>query len=112
MEADQNLVRNLETLAVHHPNAMVNLNTEPLVVRVKPAVERMDKNSAASAFIPHYPMGSRPKGLALIINIFKFQGNVHKEREGAYIDSENMFQLFEQLGYQTEKHENLTKAVR
>lgn len=56
-------------------------------------------------------MGSRPKGLALIINIWRFQGNVHPLREGADVDSKNLMELFKQLGYETELHEDLTRAV-
>lgn len=61
--------------------------------------------------LQHYQVGTRPKGLALIINIREFQQNVLPLREGAELDGQNMMALFQALGYETEIHNDLQSAV-
>jgi hypothetical protein len=56
-------------------------------------------------------VGSRPKGLGLIINIREFQQQIFPLREGAEIDGQNMEALFTSLGYPTEIHYDLRSSV-
>lgn len=46
-----------------------------------------------------YPVGSSPRGLALIIDNERFENNVLPFREGSMIDANNLDILFEQLGF-------------
>ena len=46
-----------------------------------------------------YPVGSQPRGLALIIDNERFDNNVLPFREGSMIDANNLDILFEQLGF-------------
>lgn len=46
-----------------------------------------------------YPIGSSPRGLALIIDNERFENNVLPFREGSQIDANNLDILFEQLGF-------------
>jgi len=44
-------------------------------------------------------MKSKPRGLALVINNIHFEGDIEMKRVGGENDSENLRNLFEQLGY-------------
>lgn len=45
LEGAAELTHNLQNLAMVYPNAMINFSTEPLVVNVKKAEERLDLKS-------------------------------------------------------------------
>lgn len=54
----------------------------------------------------------RPYGFALVVNIKKFEGTTDdsktlNEREGSDVDVKNLKDLWEQLGFKVEVHENL-----
>lgn len=58
-----------------------------------------------------YPM-KRPYGFALVVNIKCFKGTTEngetlKEREGSDVDVRNLKDLWEQLGFTVERHEDL-----
>jgi len=58
-----------------------------------------------------YPMSSSPRGLALIINNIEFTiPEIYPFRKGAEVDSENLAELFTQLGFKVEKHLNLGRT--
>jgi hypothetical protein len=61
--------------------------------------------------LQRYRCGSRPKGLALIINIREYEDTNHAHRRGAEFDDKNLEELFKQLGYETEVHLDLNKKV-
>jgi hypothetical protein len=50
-------------------------------------------------FFQAYPIGSNPRGLALIIDNEQFDNDVLPFREGSHIDANNLDILFEQLGF-------------
>jgi hypothetical protein len=52
LEGTNNLTHNLQNLAMVYPDAVVNLSTEPLVVNVKQAEERLDLKGGVRAKIP------------------------------------------------------------
>lgn len=56
-----------------------------------------------------YDMYSKPKGLVYILNNYRFVSG--RRRLGSDVDFENMSNLFEQLGYELERHENLKAKV-
>ena len=51
-----------------------------------------------------YPIGSRVRGLALIIDNERFENNVLPFREGSHIDANNLDILFEQLGFKVTQY--------
>ena len=51
-----------------------------------------------------YPIGSRIRGLALIIDNERFENNVLPFREGSQIDANNLDILFEQLGFKVTQY--------
>lgn len=56
-------------------------------------------------------MGSKPKGLALIINIRTFVNNCEKERIGSEYDVQQLHNLLTQLDYKITMKQELTKKV-
>lgn len=59
-----------------------------------------------------YKMGSRKKGLALIINIGRFVNNTSEEREGSEQDIRRLESILSQLDYEVSVFEDLTADVR
>ena len=58
----------------------------------------------------YYPMCSKVRGHALIINNEKFsQKDIYPFRKGSSVDIENLGSLFSQLGFLVEKCENLKR---
>ncbi|XP_058123623.1 caspase Dronc-like [Anopheles ziemanni] len=57
-----------------------------------------------------YPMTSRNRGVAFIVNIISFVNKDYTERRGAKIDGQNLISLFQQLGFKVFYYETLTKA--
>ena len=53
----------------------------------------------AISFQRCYPMFSKPRGYALIINNESFVNDIYKYRTGSTIDANNLDILFEQLGF-------------
>ena len=58
-----------------------------------------------------YRMSSRPRGHCIILNIMNYNDQPDVQREGSEVDVERLQRLFEQLGYQLEVWEDLTKPV-
>jgi len=54
-----------------------------------------------------YGLTSSPRGLALIINNVEFDNDMYSYRKGGEVDSDNLEQLFTQLGFKVESHLNL-----
>ena len=50
-----------------------------------------------------YPMFSKPRGYALIINNESFVNDIYKYRSGSTIDANNLDILFEQLGFKVNR---------
>ena len=57
-----------------------------------------------------YKMSSKPRGMALIVNNHRFTCGM-KERVGTDKDAENLYQLFEWLGFTTIRKDNLTGSA-
>ena len=57
-----------------------------------------------------YKMSSKPRGLFLIVNNYKFTCGM-KERVGGDRDAENLFRLFNWLGFITIRKDNLTGSA-
>lgn len=77
----------------------------PLTVIVEPASQFFTNPERI------YPMCSNPRGKALIINNQKFSDpDVYPFRLGANVDTDNLQQLFTQLGFQVIKYANLKRS--
>ncbi|XP_046389463.1 caspase Dronc [Ischnura elegans] len=100
------IVENIKDMASQNPNVIINLRTEPLNVVVKKATAAIERSPHYKTAI--YPMGSRPKGYAMIINIKKYTNDIKNERHGAEEDEKNLKSLFEGLGYDVTVHTNLS----
>ena len=50
-------------------------------------------NSAVKAGMACYTMTSKPRGLALIIEIYKYENDVHEERIGSHVSFFKSFQV-------------------
>uniref|UniRef100_A0AAG5DXJ1 Caspase n=1 Tax=Anopheles atroparvus TaxID=41427 RepID=A0AAG5DXJ1_ANOAO len=57
-----------------------------------------------------YPMKSRRRGVAFIVNVVTFVKDVHPKRNGADIDGQNVISLFQQLGFIVFYYEDITMA--
>ena len=55
-----------------------------------------------------YEMKSNPQGISIIINNENFKSRVLKSRPGAKIDSQNLWDLFVYLGFDTQYQSNKT----
>lgn len=60
-------------------------------------------------YLQAYPMGSNPKGHALILNINKVKG--HGDRLGSDVDVANLQKLFNGLGFNVQSSFDLNKKV-
>lgn len=58
-----------------------------------------------------YPMRSRNRGVALLVNIIHFQSRPGEPRNGAEVDKVNLVQLFRQMGFTVMYYEDLTAVV-
>lgn len=76
---------------------------EPLRVQVVPG-DRLFSDPRLM-----YSVTSSPRGLALIINNVEFDNDMYDYRKGGEVDSDNLEQLFTQLGFKVEKHLNMTR---
>ena len=79
-------------------------NTTPLTVKVI----RTEGGQGAVTAISHYCMESKPRGLALIINNDQFDNDVLSTRTGSMVDSNNLDELFLQLGFEVTLRRNLS----
>ncbi|XP_025197088.1 caspase-1-like [Melanaphis sacchari] len=75
-------------------------------VKIHPERKRMD-NDEDNLNPLAYPMGSNPKGHALILNINNVKDR--DERKGSKVDLENLKKLFKGLGYIVHPKEDLTE---
>ena len=81
-------------------------NTTPLAVKViRPG---SGQSQEALSAISHYTMESKPRGLALIINNDQFDNEVLSTRTGSMVDSNNLDELFLQLGFEVTLRRNLS----
>uniref|UniRef100_A0A182M9Q2 Caspase n=1 Tax=Anopheles culicifacies TaxID=139723 RepID=A0A182M9Q2_9DIPT len=58
--------------------------------------------------VPAYPMKSRNRGVAFIVNVITFLKDVHPKRNGADIDGRNLISVFQQLGFVVFYYEDIT----
>ena len=58
-----------------------------------------------------YKMTNMPRGRAVILNIMNFDGKSGKERTGSNIDAWRLTLLFQQLGFDVVKWNDLTLSV-
>ncbi|XP_067890771.1 caspase-8-like [Heterodontus francisci] len=67
-----------------------------------------EENQRNSQGIGVYKMDSEPLGICLILNNRSFPGTKFKERNGTDRDAEKLSQVFAMLGFEIDKHDNLT----
>ncbi|KAF2903099.1 hypothetical protein ILUMI_03087 [Ignelater luminosus] len=97
----------LQSIVNNTPNVnTVNIGHESIKINVTPAIQFYDdpKKSDVSVYNTH----SKNRGAVLIINNIKYINNVHLPREGAEVDGRNLRELFHEMGFQIESHNNLT----
>ncbi|KAL2102774.1 hypothetical protein ACEWY4_001942 [Coilia grayii] len=56
----------------------------------------------------YYPMNSRPRGLCVIINNFRFNNSEYKDREGTEKDADYLQRVFGQLHFVVEERRDLS----
>lgn len=61
-------------------------------------------------WVTAYPMASRNRGVAFIINMVSFINDTLPERKGSKKDGTNLISLFQQLGFKVFYNENVTMA--
>jgi len=83
-------------------------NTTPLTVKVTRSGSALCVQSPHHSAIRHYTMESKPRGLALIINNDHFDNDVLSTRTGSQVDSNNLDELFLQLGFEVTLRRNLS----
>lgn len=59
-----------------------------------------------------YKMGSKPKGLVLIVNVRKYVNDTLEERLGSEHDIKRLKETFEQIGYEIETVEDEMLTAR
>ena len=79
-----------------------------IAVRVKPALQR--NPSQLHSNMPIYKMDSFPRGMALIVEVEKFDNDVQDRRVGSHIDVLNLTKLFEGLHFGVRVLKNLTRG--
>ncbi|KAJ8917870.1 hypothetical protein NQ315_010783 [Exocentrus adspersus] len=107
-ERDTNDI-NMSRLSESLPIINVNSNAEYLTVKVVPSTQFHD-TVEHNRYVDFYSTRSKNRGRVLIINNYKFENDRrHPYRSGAEVDSENLRELFRQLGgWEVHHHENLT----
>lgn len=83
------------------------LQNTPLKISVKKASKYLGL-SKSLGIKRCYPMFSKPRGYALIINNESFVNDIYKYRSGSTIDANNLDILFEQLGFKVIVQNNRT----
>jgi len=83
-----------------------NLDDDETYVKIHPERLRMDINEE-NLPTGAYPMGSNPKGHALILNMNKIRN--YDDRIGSNVDVKNLQKLFECLGYVVQSKVDLTQ---
>ena len=98
-----------ESLPVHVPQPMVSSNPDDPQFGLTEYVDGTYdiENETTDTASPTYPMKSNPRGLAIIINNKVFHGRM-KKREGTDLDAENLYSLFQWLGFEVKLFHNLT----
>uniref|UniRef100_A0A1Y1LIF0 Caspase family p20 domain-containing protein n=1 Tax=Photinus pyralis TaxID=7054 RepID=A0A1Y1LIF0_PHOPY len=91
-------------LAQNNAHNTINLNAEPLKVKVTFSHSFYDQHT----HVPTYSTHSKKRGIVLIINMIKYMNDVHLERKGAEVDGRNLIDLFSQMGFIVEYHINLS----
>ncbi|TRY69101.1 hypothetical protein TCAL_01435 [Tigriopus californicus] len=77
-----------------------------LDVKIKRAPSIRRNNSAIEAGMPCYNIISKPRGLAMIVDIEKFDNDVQERRVGSHVDVDNLKKLFRGLYFDViEKHD-------
>lgn len=74
------------------------------------SVKRTEGPLESHPKVPAYPMKSRNRGVAFIVNVITFLKDVHPKRNGADIDGQNLISLFQQLGFVVFYYEDITMA--
>ncbi|XP_052896213.1 caspase Dronc-like [Anopheles moucheti] len=77
----------------------------PKLFTVKHSTGPMEAHPEVQA----YPMKSRKRGVAFIVNVINFYNEAHSKRNGANIDGRNLISLFQQLGFVVFYYEDITK---
>ncbi|XP_066998340.1 caspase-3 [Anabrus simplex] len=104
VDEEPGLQNRLHNLALHNPNCSINLRTEPLIVSVRQATQRLDQ--CIKKDLPVYPMGSKPKGFFFMINNVEYVNGIEQFRKGAEVDEKNLKELFQGLGYKIIHYQN------
>ncbi|XP_053674011.1 caspase Dronc [Anopheles nili] len=60
--------------------------------------------------VSSYPMKSRNRGVAFIVNVITFVNDIRSKRNGADIDARNLISVFQQLGFIVFYYEDITSA--
>jgi hypothetical protein len=97
-------------LEVHSPEIDDDIDPELLISRkpLRIKVKKANKLMIPPTTCACYPMTSKPRGFALIINneIFNDPSEIYSTRHGSTIDANNLCILFQQLGFQSKIKEN------
>lgn len=102
-------VEEIRNLGQENAGGTINISTEPTKIDVVGSTRLYDdpKNSN----VPIYSTHSKNKGIAFIINNINYNNNLQPECKGADVDSRNLRELFFQMGFKVELHNNLTAEV-
>ncbi|KFB47243.1 AGAP004754-PA-like protein [Anopheles sinensis] len=73
-------------------------------------VKQSSGPSTTQPWVTTYPMASRNRGVAFILNMVSFVNDALPERKGAKVDGKNLISLFQQLGFKVFYNENVTMA--
>jgi len=88
------------------------LDMEPVQVgRIPVQVVPAMYHRQTSSRMPAYDMNRRPRGLALLIDIERYENDVQEQRIGSDVDVENLSQLLKGLEFDVAIHRNLHLAA-
>jgi len=88
------------------------LDMEPVQVgRIPVQVVPAMYHRQTSSRMPAYDMNRRPRGLALLIDIERYENDVQEQRIGSNVDVENLSQLLKGLEFDVAIHRNLHLAA-
>jgi len=97
-------VLNLQPSQDYEPPPVLDDSQTPLHVEVEKGIKFFGTPGRM------YPMQSKPRGYALIINNQDFDiPETYPFRKGAHVDSENLDNLFSQLGFEVLRYKNLKR---
>uniref|UniRef100_A0A1Y1JWU1 Caspase family p20 domain-containing protein n=1 Tax=Photinus pyralis TaxID=7054 RepID=A0A1Y1JWU1_PHOPY len=96
---------------VYVKNLVANPGISDLDCKLNVSVKQSAKfyDDCNESKVPVYRTRSKHRGKLLLINNVKFINDRH-EREGAELDDANLTKLFQEIGFEVIRHQNLTKT--